>query len=324
MHRTIRVRAKSMRISMLLTPICDKNLELAAQVGVEEIVSIFPGLEEGVLKSLKQKVDSFGMRLTHIERKIPHDQIVHGLSGRDDQINTFIELIKQMGGLGLKVLCYNWMPSEDWCRTSKNIPERGGSLCTGFDVNDPQLTVTDADGRASCNTTAQKLWENLDRFLNEIIPIAEEEGVKLALHPDDPPVDRFWGQDQIMTSIAALKKVVNLVPSDSNGICYCTGSLGPTGDNLVKGIEELGNSIHFVHLRNIKGNTNQFRETWHDNGQIDLCSIIRALRKIDYSGTIRPDHVPTMIGESNEHPGYEMQGRLFAAGYIRGLLDANS
>ena len=70
-----------------------------------------------------------------------------------------------------------------------------------------------------------------------------------------------------MTSIAALKKVVNLVPSDSNGICYCTGSLGPTGDNLVKGIEELGNSIHFVHLRNIKGNMNQFRETWHDNGQ---------------------------------------------------------
>ena len=75
MHRTIRVRAKSMRISMLLTPICDKNLELAAQVGVEEIVSIFPGLEEGVLKSLKKKVDSFGMRLTHIERKIPHDFI---------------------------------------------------------------------------------------------------------------------------------------------------------------------------------------------------------------------------------------------------------
>ena len=113
-----------MRISMLLTPICDKNLELAAQVGVEEIVSIFPGLEEGVLKSLKKKVDSFGMRLTHIERKIPHDQIVHGLSGCDGQINTFIELIKQMGGLGLKVLCYNWMPSEDWCRTSKDIPER--------------------------------------------------------------------------------------------------------------------------------------------------------------------------------------------------------
>ena len=127
-----------MRISMLLTPICDKNLELAAKVGAEEIVSIFLGLEEGVLNSLKQKVDCFGMRLTHIERKIPHDQIVHGLSGRDDQINTFIDLIKQMRGLGLKVLCYNWMPNEDWCRTSKDIHERGGSLCTGFDVNDPQ------------------------------------------------------------------------------------------------------------------------------------------------------------------------------------------
>ena len=94
MYRTIRVGVKSMRISMLLTPICDKNLELAAKVGAEEIVSIFPGLEEGVLNSLKQKVDCFGMRLTHIERKIPHDQIVHGLSGRDDQINTFIDLIK--------------------------------------------------------------------------------------------------------------------------------------------------------------------------------------------------------------------------------------
>ena len=313
-----------MRISMMLTPMCDKNLELAAQVGVEEIVTMFPGVQNGELKSIKQRVESYGMKLTHVERKIPHDQIVHGLSGSDDQITTFIELIKEMGSLGLEVLCYNWMPSEDWCRTSKNIPQRGGSLSTGFNSSDHQLTVTDAEGRPNSKTSAHKLWENLHRFLNEIIPVAEQEGVKMALHPDDPPLDNFWQQDQIITNINALKKVVNLVPSHANGICFCTGSLGLTGDDLVNGILELGNSIHFVHLRNIKGNASHFHETWHDDGQINLSSIVRALRDIGYQGTIRPDHVPTMIGESNDNPGYEMQGRLFATGYIRGLLDAIS
>ena len=93
-----------MRISMMLTPMCDENLELAAQVGVEEIVTMFPGVQNGELKSIKQRVESYGMKLTHVERKIPHDQIVHGLSGSDDQITTFIELIKEMGSLGLEVL----------------------------------------------------------------------------------------------------------------------------------------------------------------------------------------------------------------------------
>ena len=123
-----------MRISMMLTPMCDKNLELAAQVGVEEIVYNVSRSTKRCIKINQATGRVYGMKLTHVERKIPHDQIVHGLSGSDDQITTFIELIKEMGSLGLEVLCYNWMPSEDWCRTSKNIPQRGGSLSTDLIV----------------------------------------------------------------------------------------------------------------------------------------------------------------------------------------------
>jgi mannonate dehydratase len=120
-----------------------------------------------------------------------------------------------------------------------------------------------------------------------------------------------------------MKRVTELFPSPSNGICFCTGSLGPTGEDLVASIRTLKEHIHFVHLRNTIGDAGSFRETWHDNGDLDLPSIVHALKEIGYDGTIRPDHVPSMLGDLNEAPGYEMQGRLYAAGYIRGLMQSS-
>ena len=312
-----------MRLSMILTPFSEENLQLAAQIGVEEIVLVYPGPEKDSLIKAKRMVDSFGMRLTHIERKLPHDQIVHNLSGRDGQVEKIKSLIRDMGDLGLEVLCYNWMPSEDWCRTTKLNPERGGSYTTGFDHGADQRTITDADGAPETKTSAKELWENLERFLDQVLPVAEEAKVKLAIHPDDPPLPEFWGNEQIITSVEAMERVTELAPSPSNGICFCTGSLGPTGKDLVAGIRILKEHIHFVHLRNTTGDAGSFRETWHDNGDLDLPSIVRALKEIGYDGTIRPDHVPSMLGDSNEAPGYEMQGRLYAAGYIRGLMQSS-
>ena len=312
-----------MRLSMILTPFSGENLELAAQIGVEEIVLVYPGPEKNSLIQAKRMVDSFGMKLTHIERKLPHDQIVHNLSGRDGQTEKIKSLIRDMGELGLEVLCYNWMPSEDWCRTTKSNPERGGSYTTGFDHTAGQRTVTDADGAPEIKTSANELWSNLEWFLEQVLPVAEEAKVKLAIHPDDPPLPKFWGNEQIITSAEAMERVTALVPSPSNGICFCTGSLGPTGEDLVSSVRSLKEHIHFVHLRNTTGNANSFRETWHDNGDLDLAAIVHALKDIGYDGTIRPDHVPSMLGDSNENPGYEMQGRLYAAGYIRGLIQSS-
>lgn len=312
-----------MRLSMILTPFSEENLQLAAQIGVEEIVLVYPGPEKNSLIKAKRMVDSFGMRLTHIERKLPHDQIVHNLSGRDGQTEKIKSLIRDMGELGLEVLCYNWMPSEDWCRTTKSNLERGRSYTTGFDHMAGQRTVTDADGAPEIETSGNELWANLEWFLEQVLPVAEEAKVKLAIHPDDPPLSKFWGNEQIITSTTAMERVTDLVPSPSNGICFCTGSLGPTGEDLVSSVRSLKEHIHFVHLRNTTGDANSFRETWHDNGDLDLASIVRALKGIGYDGTIRPDHVPSMLGDSNENPGYEMQGRLFAAGYIRGLIQSS-
>jgi mannonate dehydratase len=311
-----------MRLSMIVTPFSGENLQLAAQVGVEEIVAVYPGPGQDPLRKVKREVERYGMRLTHIERKLPHDQIVHGLAGRDNQVAMIKGLLRDMAEVGLEVLCYNWMPSEDWCRTTSLNPERGGSCSTAFSVDAEVGNVTDADGSPEVATPASRLWENLESFLDEVLPVAEEAGIKLALHPDDPPLKNFWGQEQIMISIDALERVTKLAPSPSNGVCFCTGSLGPTGEDLIGGIRRLADRIHFVHLRNTRGRAEDFQETWPDNGESDLPGVMRALHEAGYRGTIRPDHAPSMAGESNATPGYEMKGRLFAAGYLRGLMQA--
>ena len=311
-----------MRLSMIVTPFTGENLQLAAQVGVEEIVAVYPGPGKESLLQAKRKVEEHGMRFTHIERKIPHDQIVHGLSGRDGQIAAIKELLHNMADAGLEVLCYNWMPSEDWCRTSSENRERGGSFTTAFNIGDKNCNVTDAGGPPKTATPALKLWENLEFFLEKVLPVAEETGIKLALHPDDPPLKNFWGQDQILYTIDALERVTRIAPSPNNGICFCTGALGPTREDMMAGIQRLAGKIHFVHLRNTRGSAANFQETWPDNGEIDLPGVVQALRDIGYDGTIRPDHAPSMVGELNQNPGYEMEGRIFAAGYLRGLMQA--
>jgi mannonate dehydratase len=257
-----------------------------------------------------------------LERKVPHLKFVHRLPGYEQQIEDFKTLIRIMAENGMKVLCYNWMPDEDWQRTSSTVVERGGSFVTEFNWKDVGRNVTDADGRPESPTSSEQLWSNLERFLNEVLPVAEDAGVRLALHPDDPPMPELLGQARIMFSNAALLRAVNLVPSPCNGICYCVGSLHPAGENLLEGIQMLADKIFFVHARNVRGTAKHFVETWHDNGEINMVEVIKALKQIGYAGTIRPDHAPSMAGESNETPGYEMLGRLYAAGYLKGIFQA--
>jgi mannonate dehydratase len=307
---------------MIINPFIERNLRLAAQVGVSDIVLTYPGPGLQPLLAAKKLVESCGMQLTHLERKIPHLQVVHDLPGRKAQVEEFKTLIRNMGAAGMEVLCYNWMPEEDWQRTSVNVVERGGALVTEFNFANVGHNATEANAKPPTPTSAAKLWENLESFLVEVLPVAEEAGVKLAMHPDDPPLSKLLGQARIMVSNEALRRVVDLVPSPSNGICYCVGSMHPAGVDVLAGIRGLADKIFFFHARNVRGNTKHFVETWHDNGEIDMPAVFRALKEIGYRGTVRPDHAPSMAGETNESPGYEMLGRLFAAGYLRGLIQA--
>lgn len=307
---------------MIVNPFTERNLQLAAQVGVSDIVLTFPGLDRSAFTRARRMVEAQGMKLTHLERKVPHLKMVHRLAGWEQQTEDFKMLIRLMAEQEINVLCYNWMPDEDWQRTSSEVPERGASRVTEFNLANVGHNVTDADGKPPTPTPSAQLWENLERFLHAVLPVAEDAGVKLALHPDDPPLPSLLGQERIIFSNAALRRVVKLAPSSSNGLCYCVGSLHPAGEDVVAGIRDLAEHIVFVHARNVRGTAEHFVETWHDNGDINMPAVIRALKDIHFTGTLRPDHAPSMAGESNETPGYEMLGRLFAAGYLRGLIQA--
>ena len=307
-----------MKIAIVLEPLSDANLRLAKQIGVDEVVGRYPGSELDDLRPLKEHVKTSGLRLGVIEGYVPMDKIVLDEPGRDDQVELIEQLICNMGELDIPVLCYNFMSTGDMTRTNFGVEERGGALVNSFDAalleNDPP----DKDAPV----TEDQLWERLKRFLEEILPAAEAAGVKLAMHPDDPPIPEMHGIARIMGSIENYERLVGLVPSESNGICFCQGCFSEMGEDVPAAIRKLGAHIHYAHFRDVKGCATGFQETFHDCGQTDMAEAIRAYHEIGFDGPIRPDHVPRLEGETGAATGYTIKGRLFAVGYMRGLMHA--
>ena len=306
-----------MRIAMVLTPLTDSHLRLASQIGVTDIVGRYPGSVGESMEQMKQRVESFRLKLSVIEGYIPFDQIVHGREGRDAQIDNFVELLRDMAANDVAICCYNFMPDGDWSRTSTTTLQRGGALVTGFDV----ALVDDVTGRGGPITESQ-LWENLEYFLKRVVPVAEAEGVKLAMHPDDPPMSPLRGQERIFGSVASFDRLVELLPSAVNGLCFCQGTFAEMGVDIPTTIRHFKDHIHYVHFRDVQGTVPKFEETFHDNGKTNMFAAMRAYHEIGFVGPMRPDHVPILDGEEPPIAGYSMLGRLFAAGYMRGLMDA--
>ena len=213
-----------MRPGVLLVPsMCtDENLKLMRQCGATDIVLTCPGFTLDDLSKSVERIRKFGLKVDVIERFVPHDKIVHGLPGADEQIEDIKRLIRNMGACGVKVLCYNWMPSDDWTRTALDLPDRGGALCTAFAVQERarRLAGQTIQG-ADVATPASTLWATLEGFLRAVLPVCEQSGVQLALHPDDPPLQTLHGMPQIVYDIDQIERVTKLVPSPSNGICFC-------------------------------------------------------------------------------------------------------
>lgn len=245
-----------------------------------------------------------------------------GLAGKDEEIANFITFMQNLSKAGVDVICYNWMPVISWFRTKKDQVGRGGALVTAFDYKDIKNAPLTSHGEVSKET----LWKNLAYFLKAVVPEAEKIGMKLAMHPDDPQVDSIKGISRIMTSVDNFKRLVDLYPSPSNGITMCQGNFSLMGVDIPTTVKYFGKRklIHFVHFRNVRGAKFKFEETFHDEGQIDMYKAMQAYYDIGFRGPIRPDHVPTMAGDSNEFPGYSTIGSLFAWGYIKGLMEAVS
>ena len=201
------------------------------------------------------------------------------------------------------------------------IRSRGGALVTGFDK---ELAQKAPDFREYGEVTEERLWDNLKYFLEIIVPVAEKSNVRLAMHPDDPPVSPIRGMGRIMRSIENYQRLIDLVPSPVNGIGLCQGNFTLMTDDLPGVIRHFGkqNKIFFVHFRDVRGTIEKFEEAFHDDGKTDMVACMEAYREVGYDGVCRPDHVPTMEGDNNEIPAYSSIGRLFAVGYLKGLQEA--
>jgi mannonate dehydratase len=309
-----------MKIGLVLTPFDDANLRLAAQIGVEEVVYYdmydVPS-DPAVLLGVKKRCQEHGMDMTVVEGGPPNNDCVLGRPGRDAEIEHYKRCLESMGKAGVRVLCYNFMPlSLRVVRTSYAIPERGGAMTNGFDLSEWNNDRLTRDGI----TTDEQIWDNLEYFLRRIVPAAEQAGVKLAMHPDDPPISPMCGLARIMRSVENFQRLIDLVSSPCNGITLCQGCFSEMGADIPAVVRRFADKIHFVHFRDTIGTETNFRETWQDNGRTGMAGAMCAYREIGYAGVLRPDHVPLMEGEEGPAHGYTMKGRLFAVGYMRGLL----
>jgi mannonate dehydratase len=272
------------------------------------------------LLRLKQRYESVGFKLAVIESRPPYNLVKRGLPGRDEEIAAICTLIENMGRLGIPVWCYEWMTDFNWLRTDTHTLSRGGSIVTSFDA----ALLREAPPTSEGPISEEELWANLEYFLRKVVPVAEQAGVKLAMHPDDPPLSPIRGVGRIMRSVSNYQRLLDLVPSPVNGITLCQGNFTLMTDDLPSVIRHFGKQekIFFVHFRDVRGTAEKFEETWHDDGKTDLLACMEAYRDVGFNGVLRPDHVPTVEGDSNDRPSYSAYGRLYAIGYIRGLREA--
>jgi len=308
----------------------DRKIELSKQMGVTGAVSPSnPGVagltnvKPWTLEAVTAVKDAYakkGLQWKVLEGTPPLDKAKLGIAGRDEEIDNFITLMRNLNKIGVNTICYNWMPVISWARTDFVRKGRGGALVTAFDyeaIKDQPLTEF---GEVNEDT----MWKNMEYFLKAVVPEAEKNGIKLALHPDDPPIPKIRGISRIMRTADAFKKLIDMYASPSNGITLCQGTFATMDEDIPSVIRYFGErkKIFFVHFRDIRGNKWNFEETFHDEGKTDMYKAMKTYYDVGFKGPMREDHVPTVAGDSNEHPGYSELGTLFAIGYIKGLIEA--
>lgn len=334
------------------------TLEQIRQIpGVEGIVWSLHDMPAGeewpmdrILKE-KELIEGHGFNIDVVESVNVHEDIKLGLPTRDKYIENYKRTIEKLGKAGVKAICYNFMPVFDWARTDlfKQLPD--GSTALFFekakiaDTDPMELVEKIASGskgltmpgweperlshlkelfKAYEHVTAEDLWNNLKYFLEAIIPVAEINDIKMAIHPDDPPWSIF-GLPRIITSKENLRRFLKLVDNPYNGLTLCSGSLGSNPENdVVEMIREFGPRIHFAHIRNIKHFDNgDFIETSHrtSDGSLDVVGMVKAYHDIGFTGYARPDHGRHIWNEKCR-PGYGLYDRALGIMYLWGIWDS--
>lgn len=313
-------------------PPTQEKIRLAKQLGVDGLVGgppVQPGQpnpdvwEFLPLLHARKLVEDAGLRLEVIESRPPMEKIILGLQGRDQQIDNFCKTLRNMGAAGIHIQVVGFSTQAGGLRTSLAKPTRGGALTTAFDYN----LIKDAPPTEHGVITEDQIWDNWAYFMKRVLPVAEEANVRLALHPDDPPVPAIRGIACAFRSVEAFKRVIETFDSEFNGLTFCQGCFSEMDADVPEMIRYFGERkrIFFVHFRDVRGKPTRFEETFHDEGQTDMLATMRAYKEVGFDGPMRPDHVPTMEGDERYmggHAGYTMLGRIYAIGYMKGLMEA--
>ncbi len=308
-----------------------ERLTFAQQIGASGVLlntPVLPGeqrWETSDLQWLRRRCDQYGLRLEALEN-VPNsffDRAMLGLDGRDEQIANYQATIRNMGAAGIPILGYHWMPNGVW--RTPSVQARGGALATAFDINKIDSAPLVAGVRkhpllGDHELSAEQMWDNYQYFMERVLPVAEEAGVTLALHPDDPPVPMLGGIARLFGSFEGFRRAVETFDSPQHGLDFCMGCWSEMGPGAIEAIRYFGarGKIVYVHFRDVQGHVPVFQECFLGEGNVDVVAAMRALKEVGFSGFLIDDHVPQLIDDT----GWGHRGRAHATGYIMGLVDA--
>lgn len=312
--------------------ITGERLTFIRQLGVVDVLLNTPTLpgetywEYEDLLGLRTRIEDAGLRLAAIEN-VPlsfYDKAMLGLPGRDEQIRHMMTTIRNLGRAGIPILGYHWMPNGVW-RTGVSSTGPGGARVSSFDLEAARSAPL-THGR---EFALEEMWDAYAYFMSAVLGAAQEAGVRLALHPDDPPVESLGGIPRLFRNFAGFQRAMELADSPMHGLDFCVGSWSAMETDVLGALRSFGErgKIVYVHFRDVQGVVPRFQECFLNQGNCDMLAVMRTLKEVGFSGFVIPDHVPYLIedrpwrdqdGTSNAG-GY--LGRAHAIGYMSALLD---
>lgn len=317
-----------MKLAEFLPAIPNRLWDLARQMGVcyaivkaaPELTGLQPPWDLDSLRAIQRRFAAAGYTLYGLEGdQFDMRRIKLGLEGRDEDLELYCRMLRNMGQLGIPLLCYNFMAGIGWHRTHGDVPTRGGALTSRFDIRDVPASLTEAG-----EISEEAVWENYAYFIRRVMPVAENSGVRMGMHPDDPPLPKLRGLARILYRPEHFERAMALAASPNHGVTFCQANFRLMGCDVAYWARRFAarGKIFFVHFRDVRGTAERFEETFHDDGPTDMPDMLQLYHELGFTGPLRVDHVPTMAGEANDQPGYEVLGRLFAIGYTKGILQA--
>ena len=293
----------------------DQEAEYTIAVGRNAI----PSVEE--LQRARNHVAEHGLTLRGIQ-SLPYSlygDIMFGRDGKKEALDQITTLIRNLGEAEIPILGYQWNPRGVVPMRTAPVETRGAAEATAFnleEIEDPDKLAPGIDREYS----EEEFWENYEQFLEQVIPVAEEAGVDLALHPVDPPsIQSMGGIPRLFRNVENFERAMETVPSDNHGLKLCLGCFSQMGEDVVDVLHRFGETddIVFIHFRDVVGSMPKFHETFVDEGNFDTVKVIRTLHKIGFDGVVIPDHVPKVEGDDD----WRHRARSFTVGYLGGVID---